>query len=468
MTLRTLWRLASGAVLVAAAAGACTGGYVEDPAGYCVDEPSDSRCRGGAGVGGAGGSSGQGGSTMQGGGGNGGMPSMGSSGAGGAGGLRCEAPAVECKGVCVDVKASDAQNCGECGYACGTGSSCSAGVCSAVAVVAGALSPYAFAVDDDNVYFVSPVKDTNGDLPFVSKAPRGGGGPIESVFAGNPTFRSRSLSLADGVLYFGVLDNSGKIFKGPVDGTGFGQHVTGDQPTVQCLSAADGRLWWSAFNGGNSFVRRAPQAGDGVAAQELTFQAGRVDALVVDGVGATAVAYWVNRDENPTQKGGLWRKGEASTEVRLVASEQMIQLAAGAEAMFIADAGQGILRTGKVFEPGAEPQNVVPSAMIGGTLQGLALVGDKLYWLALSGSNLELHRSGLDGSGARVLGGVAVKSPAYWASPFGASAIVVRDGSVYFADPGSVVGLDPGDINYIGASASPDGAIYRLPEGPGG
>ncbi|HEU4407034.1 MAG TPA: hypothetical protein VFS43_17330 [Polyangiaceae bacterium] len=472
MAWRAFWRAASGAAFAAAAIGACTGGYVQDPAGFCLDEPSDSRCASSGGRAGAGGAGGGGGSPTQGGGGGGSggaplMGSSGSSGAGGAGGLQCEAPEVECGGACVNVGAS-AEHCGECRYACGQGSTCSAGACSAFVVVENVLAPYAFVLDAQNVYFVSPVKDTGGLLAPVRRAPRGGG-PPESVFAGNPTFRSRSLALVAGVLHFGDLANGGVIFKGPADGSdGVDQHVAEGQPTVQHLIAADERLWWSSFNGGTSSLRRAPSAGDNVAAQDVVeLQIGRVDALAVEGAGPAAVAYWVNRDASSAANGGLWRKGEASEPSRIATGEQMIQLAVGTDAVFVADRGRGIVRAAKAGA-GASAEVVVPQAEVGGALQGIAVEGDRLYWLALSGASLELHRSGLDGAGARVLGRAMVKSTAYWAAPFGASAIVLNGGFVYFADPGTVTGLEAQDISYNGAVGAPDGAIYRLPAGPAG
>ena len=121
MTSKVGW--AWGAFSLAAAFAACTGGYVEDPAGYCRQLPNEPGC-----VAPTGGQGGAAGATQQG---QGGAPSMGSGGgplagsggsggSGGGGGLACEAPQIDCGGGCADLGTNPA-NCGECGYACADG-----------------------------------------------------------------------------------------------------------------------------------------------------------------------------------------------------------------------------------------------------------------------------------------------------------------------------------------------------------
>jgi hypothetical protein len=342
---------------------------------------------------------------------------------------------------------------------------CESGTCQPLAIVEDATAPYAFVLDTESVYFVVPVKEP-GDVipPPVQKAPRSGGTTIAVPFAGNPTFRSRSLALVGSTLFFGDLDNNGVLRKGATTGGDVTTFLSA-QPAVQHLVVADSQLWWSAFNG-TSFVRRVASPLDPfpALADELAFQTGRIDMLVVDGSGASAVVYWANRDVSPSDnKSGLWRKAEGTNAEALVAGGQMVALALGADGVYVADATAGIGKAAK-DAPEALTEVVAPNA-VGGTVQGLAVTATHLYWLAFNEGQLELHRSALDGTEARVLGRVAVALPAYWAAPIGPSQLVVDGGHVYFSDVGSVTGntaaSNPG---LEGVTGLADGAIYRLPE----
>jgi hypothetical protein len=200
---------------------------------------------------------------------------------------------------------------------------------------------------------------------------------------------------------------------------------------------------------------------------------GRVVVMAVEGSGAQAVAYWVNPVDSDS---GLWRKAEGVDATRLVSGNGMIALALGPTDIYVAVEGAGIGKVAKdtVVEPtagaaGAAPApatltDVIATAATGGRVQGLAVAGTTLYWLAVTtGGQLELHRAALDGTEARVLGRVQTKLPDYWAAPIGPSQIVVNDGFLYFADPGTVSG-DLQDDNLSGVTGAADGAIYRLPQ----
>ncbi len=86
------------------------------------------------------------------------------------------------------------------------------------------------------------------------------------------------------------------------------------------------------------------------------------------------------------------------------------------------------------------------------------------YRLASNAGQLEVHRSGLDGTAARVLGRVEAKSAAYGGAPIGSSQLVVDDGFVYFSDPGKVGTISPSNETLEGVTGAADGAIYRRPE----
>ncbi|HEU4533391.1 MAG TPA: hypothetical protein VFS00_04705, partial [Polyangiaceae bacterium] len=465
---------AVGAWSLAAAFAACTGGYVEDPAGYCRQLPSSAGCsEASGGRGGAAGATGQGGAgaPLMGSGGTAPGGSAGSAGqtgggsAGSAGGTPgCVAPEVECGDRCADL-ATDAENCGACGYACGAGAACAAGACAPQTVVSGVVAPYAFALDAESVYFVAPVASAAAGNPLqpVQKVPRAGGAPTAVAFTGDAKFRSRTLAVVAGSLYFGDLGGLGALRQAPVAG-GDVTTFASSQGAIQTLVAQSAFLWWSTFTGDTSRVRRAPLAGGPATPEELassTPQFGQVPALAIEGEGEQAAAYWVNRGGSATDDNGLWRRTFAvgvTAPESLTEGGALLHLGLSADAVFVADAAQGIGRAQKAGG-GQTPAPVVAAAGVGGTLQGLAVAGDKLYWLAFNAGQLELHRSGLDGGEARVLGRVAAKLPAYWSQPFGPAALVVDGGFVYFADPGTIAGdTQPSNETLVGVTGAADGA----------
>jgi hypothetical protein len=398
------------------------------------------------------------------GGGNGGA----GAGSGGSGGLNCTAPTVDCAGTCVDVTNS-ATNCGACGYACGAGSTCAQGACAPVAIVSGVVAPYSFALDATNLYFASPVRDLANALPSaVRKAPRAGGGAVTSVFGTGFNFRSRSLALTGGTLFLGDLDNNGVIRQGATTGGDVTTRLT-EQPAVQQIIAADERLWWSTTSGDTSRLRRVSTTDTTSLAEELLpgpafVHFDRVPMLAVEGTGAAATVFWVNAGGSVNTDKGLWRKVGGAAPAKLVAEGEMVTLALGSGEVFVADAVAGI---GKIAGDAIAPTTLTPVVVateLGGALQGLAVAGETLYWLTFNAGQLEVHRAGLDGGNARVLGRVVVKSVAYWSQPIGPTQLVVDGGFVYFSDPGTLTGDTQAVPNLQGVTGTADGAIYRLPE----
>jgi hypothetical protein len=448
-----------GALLAAAAA--CDVGYRVDQDEFCRRRPGAPECAGAPRPGGAAGSeggAGPGGDSPGGAGGAGGA----GGGAAGAGGVGCTPPKAACGGTCVDV-ASNADHCGACDYACEAGLACSQGACAPKPVVTGVVAPFAFALDAQSVYFVTPVRGPGEALPpAVRKAPRDGGAAAP-VFGTLANARARALALVGATLYFGDLDNNGQVLKGAVTGGGINPHVDAAQPAVQQLFAAGGALYWSVLDP-NAHLRRAPaQAGAAaVAADELAFQTGRVEALAAGGAGAAATLYWVNRDNSPADnKSGLWRKAGAAAPERLTAQADLGALALGPTGPFVAST-EGIGRYDSAAPGGLAQVLGAPAA--GGLARGLAVEGERLYWLTAEGGSLALHRAALDGSGARVLGRVAAKGAAYWQRPMGPAQLTVDGGFVYFSDPGTLTGDTRAAPNLQGVTGAADGAIYRLAE----
>ncbi|HSY20465.1 MAG TPA: hypothetical protein VK841_00015 [Polyangiaceae bacterium] len=85
----------------------------------------------------------------------------------------CPQGMTACSGTCIDVGATDANNCGSCGHGCG-GGNCSAGVCQPFSF-SSSTSPTGLAVNESNVYWTEsggnvnrqPVSGTS-DTPLYS------------------------------------------------------------------------------------------------------------------------------------------------------------------------------------------------------------------------------------------------------------------------------------------------------------
>jgi Stigma-specific protein, Stig1 len=422
----------------------------------CVAEPLGTAPDGAAGVGGIGG-----GPPLMG---------MGGGGGGGAGGVvPCEAPTILCGGTCVD-PASSAEHCGECGYTCGTGSSCSKGECSAVAVVSDVFAPYALVADAANLYWTAPVTDPNGaPLALVYKAARGGE-VAASVFSVQ-TGRSRALALSESILYFSKLDSVGGILKGDVRGYTPEMHVIG-QVGVQHIAVADDELVWSTFDGTASRVRRSAARG-AVAAGDVvelvaSAQAGLASWVLAEKKESQVTAYWAGRAASQTVPTDLWRRGPLEgVPTRIASVGTLGQFALAGEGIYLAAGAVGLVRVNKSGAADQPRSTVVEGVDAGDTILGLTATADRLYWLTFEAMGLVLHRAGLDGSGARVLGRVPVKNGAtYLTQSLKPAYVVVADDDVYFADQGTLTGDIEAASNprLEGVKSQPNGTIYRLPK----
>ncbi|HEU4406050.1 MAG TPA: hypothetical protein VFS43_12350 [Polyangiaceae bacterium] len=80
---------------------------------------------------------------------------------------------------------------------------------------------------------------------------------------------------------------------------------------------------------------------------------------------------------------------------------------------------------------------------------------------------MALHRVALDGTGARVLGRVAVANgTSYRAQSLRPAHLAFGGGFVYFSDQGTLTGDVEAAINprLEGVRGQADGAVYRLPQ----
>lgn len=391
-------------------------------------------------------------------------------GSAGAGGALCAPPLAACGASCADLE-TDAANCGECGYACGDGSSCAKGECTPVIVAPNVFAPYALALDSTNLYWTAPVVEVTGSpLPTVFKVARWGGTP-ESAFA-TSTGRSRALALSETTLYFSKLDAVGQLLKGDVRGDPPEEHVAG-QVGLQHVAVAGDELVWATSDGATSRVRRARARG-AIAAGDVvqvmaSAQAGLTSWVWAEGSGAQRTVYWASRISDNVAPTNLWRRGPLEgVPSRILNAGSLGQFALAGDYVYLTSGpASGIVRANKAGGVDQTPTPAAPGSETSDAFMGLTASSDRLYWLTFAEGELVLHRASLDGSGARVLGRVKVKNGAsYRTQSLAPAYVAVGGGDVYFADQGTLTG----DVN---AASNPrldnvrgkaDGTIYRLPQ----
>jgi stigma-specific protein Stig1 len=407
-------------------------------------------------------------------------------GAAGGEGVSCLYPEETfCNGECVELQ-RDAKNCGECGYTCPEPSQgCIDGVCAAAAVVKAVVCPYSFVVDQNKIYFASPVnhyldQTANTFVRWVA-LPGGEKAASSPVFnnrksEGNDLWlRSRTLARLGNILYSADLGGgpgTGVLYQGVPAESGLvdAYQFQRDEGVIETLAVADGFLVWSSFDLTKSHLFRA-RAETSEPKQELTQgatpgeagQFGHITSLAFEGTGAEAVAYWIN---DSAADGGLWRRPSSPATAapeRLLPSTTLMALAVGPDGLYLLDKEAGI---GKASRRGAGQtmSPVVPRDALGGKAQGLAVSDGWLYWLAFDAAEelLVLHRASLDGSRARAIAQASVFGGEYWDAPIGPSQILVEGDFVYFSYHGTLSGYTPTtDRRLPDVTGSDNGAIYR-------
>jgi hypothetical protein len=450
-----------------ATVAACSAGFTVDQDRYCRLRPTDPSCSaagaaGAAGMVGASGNGGGGSPMGSGGLGGGGTGGGGTGGVGGTGGMACTAPTTDCNGACVDVKATDAANCGACGRACLGAAMCAAGACVPEALTdtsegKGEVAPYALAQDETSLYWVSPA--IKGDVAF-SRMRRllktGASGVATNVFD-STRVRARSLGFDGTKLYWGDLGanpsdtaNQRLLSAAPTDVGP--QLVEPGQAGIEHLTLGSGRVYWAA--GGAAAVRGKQADGTGLVAPEV-FGQSNPRWVVVD---TDAVPYWVAVDGAGT--GREVRRllvSPPNTAAPVASGTDLVAVELTPERFYWADRQAGTVQS----RPKASPTEAPRDEFTGqGAVEGFRIDGATLYVLTAQGQKLKAWRKGPDDEAPLLLGEVEAKADPYFATgnPFGAAYVLTDAQYVYFADVGTFAAPTP---DFVPVSTG-DGVVYRV------
>ncbi len=142
----------------------------------------------------------------------------------GGGACGCEGDFVDCGGVCVDVRATDATNCGRCGHDC-QGGACLGGVCQPATVASQGVSfPVALAVGGTTVYWAEKADATqNFSNGAVKRAAIDAIGPAAPTLIAGSQAYPVAIAVNSSGLYWANAGNGASALGGlmwlPIGGT---------------------------------------------------------------------------------------------------------------------------------------------------------------------------------------------------------------------------------------------------------
>jgi hypothetical protein len=167
-----------------------------------------------------------------------------------------------CGSVCFDLT-SDVNNCGACGHACGTGSSCASGVCQAVTLCSGINKPSALDVGSGYAYFGTTV----GEDATVGRCPDTGcPGTPDYLVSGFYTVVA--VKAGTGRFFFAGVRAAGTAYDHVHACTSDGCptipttiSITGGYTAIRGMHRDDQRVYWWGDNNGIAYVEYCPLTG---------------------------------------------------------------------------------------------------------------------------------------------------------------------------------------------------------------
>jgi hypothetical protein len=323
----------------------------------------------------------------------------------------CSESVTMCGGKCVSLQ-SDPNNCGQCGFLCGTGRVCRAGACH------DAPPPAADGGSDATDDGGSP-RDATSDAPLAAET-----STPELLFAnvhlpydlatdGTNLFWTENLN-AD--------TPTGNVTRGSLDGGARTPIATDQTDPSRLVLDKDTAYWIQRPDAGSGVIMKVPLAG-GAPTPIANFA--NPSALAVD---ADYVFVLSNPSTYTTTDGALTRMSKTGASQTPIASG--LRGSAGAMALDEANVYYGTQSgIAKVAKTGGMSTIIVPSAT---TTTNVAIDSSALFWANSVFGNPDttgyVQRSATDGSGSMQL------ASATWEAPAGITMIVAND-AVYWTAP---------------------------------